>query len=185
MAGRAYTRALLAATAIVLSACAATPGADVQATLDPEANLGNYQTYTFVQGDPKEQGAITDPRVQQRLQQMVGSQLISKGYAPAAPGQDAQLGVNLAGNVVPKQRVFVTGRPGPYDYNWGRVELGGYQTADYRQGTLFVDVVDLARKRLLWRGRISEALSEGYSDENWQKVNRALAEAFKSFPARR
>src|SRR5262249_58625137 len=103
--------------------------------------------------------------------------------APAAPGQDAQLGVNLAGNVVPKQRVFVTGRPGPYDYNWGRVELGGYQTADYRQGTLFVDVVDLARKRLLLRGRGFQAVSGGGSGEKWEKGNRGPAGGFKRLPA--
>jgi Domain of unknown function (DUF4136) len=177
------TRAFLAAATIVLSACATSP--DVQTTVEPGVDPGQYRTYTFVQSDPKAKGAITDSVAQRRLQQMVSSQLLGKGYAQASPGQEAQLGVHITGHVVPKQRVFVTGRPGPYDYNWGRVELGGYETVDYREGTLFVDVVDLAQGRLAWRTRISEALTAGYSEENWSRVERALAEAFRRFPPRR
>jgi hypothetical protein len=176
-------RIFLASALILLSACAAAP--DVQTTLDPQADPGKYRTFTFVQGDPNETGFIKDAMVRRRLQQMVASQLAGKGYATAGSGQSAELGVNVTGHVVPKQRVFVTGRPGPYDYYWGRSELGGYETVDYRQGTLFVDVVDLAQARLLWRARILEALTAGYSEENWQKVDRALAEAFKSLPPHR
>lgn len=177
-------RAFLTLAVILLSACAAAP--NVETTLDPKADPGKYQTFTFVQGDPNEQGFIKDAMVRRRLQQMVASQLAGKGYAAAGSGQGAELGVNVTGHVVPKQRVFVTGRPGPYDYNWGgRTELGGYQTVDYREGTLFVDVVDLGQGRLLWRARISEALTAGYSEENWKKVDRALAEAFKSLPPHR
>ena len=138
-----------------------------------------------MQGDPTDKGVIADKRVQERLRQMVGRQLMDKGYTPAAPKQEAQLGVNISGHVVPKQRVFVTGRPGPYDYNWGRTEIGGQTTQDYREGTIFVDVVDLAQGRLLWRAHITEAFTSGYSDENWKKADRAIAQAFKEFPARR
>ena len=176
-------RTLFGLAIILLSACATAP--NVETTLDSQADPGKYQTFTFVQGDPNEQGFIKDAMVRRRLQQMVASQLAGKGYAPAGSAQGAELGVNVTGHVVPKQRVFVTGRPGPYDYNWGRTELGGYQTVDYREGTLFVDVVDLGQGRLLWRARISEALTAGYSEENWQKVDRALAEAFKSLPPHR
>jgi hypothetical protein len=153
--------------------------------MEPGADPGKYRTFAFVQGDSKDKGAITDTYVQHRLQQMVGKQLAGKGYVATAPAQVAELGVNVAGHVVPKQRVFMTGNPGPYDYNWGRIEPGGYQTVDYREGTLYVDVVDLGQGRLLWRARISEALTPGYSEENWKKVEQALGEAFKSLPPHR
>ena len=173
----------LAAIAILISTCAT--AAEVRTAREPDADPGKYRLYGFVQGDAKDKGVISDKRVQERLQRMVGRQLMDKGYTPAAPGQEAQLGVNIAGNVVPKQKVFMTGRPGPYDYNWGRTELGGYTTEEYREGTLFVDVVDLAQGRLLWRARIAEAFTAGYSDENYKKADRAIAQAFKDFPARR
>ena len=177
------TRILLVVAASLLSVCAT--AAEVRTARDPDADLRKYPAYAFVQGDAKDKGVISDSLVQQRLRQMVGRQLMDKGYTPAAPGQEAQLGVNISGHVVPKQRVFVAGRPGPYDYNWGRTELGGYTTLDYREGTIFVDVVDLAQGRLLWRAHITEAFTAGYSDENWKKADRAIADAFKNFPARR
>jgi len=176
-------RLLLVFAAGLLSVCAA--AAEVRTARDPDADLRKYPVYTFVQGDPKDKGVIADKLVQERLQRMVGRRLMDKGYTPAAPKQEAQLGVNITGHVVPKQRVFVTGRPGPYDYNWGRTEIGGYTTQDYREGTIFVDVVDLAQGRLLWRAHIAEAFTAGYSDENWKKADRAIADAFKDFPARR
>jgi len=177
------THIIAAAMAIVLSFCAA--AAEVRTARDPDADPGKYRIYAFVQGGAKDKGVISDSRVQHRLQGMVGRQMMDKGYTPAAPGQEAQLGVNISGHVVPKQRVFMTGRPGPYDYNWGRTELGGYTTLDYREGTVFVDVVDLAQGRLLWRAHITEAFTAGYSEENWKKADRAIAQAFKDFPARR
>lgn len=168
---------------LFLFACATPP--DFQTTMEPGADPGKYRTFAFVQSDAKDAGAITDSLAQRRLQQMVARQLVGKGYVAAAPGQRADLGVNVAGHVVPKQRVFMVGSPTPYDYNWGQIEPGGTQTVDYRQGTLYVDLVDLGQSRLLWRARISEALTPGYSEENWQKVERAVGEAFKSLPAHR
>ena len=177
------TRLAFVLAAALLSLCAT--AAEVRTARDPEADLRKYRIYTFVQGDPADKGVIADKVVQERLRRMVGRRLMDKGYTPAAPKQAAQLGINISGHVVPKQRVFVTGRPGPYDYNWGRTEIGGYTTQDYREGTIFVDVVDLAKGELLWRAHITEAFTAGYSDENWKKADKAIAAAFKDFPSRK
>jgi hypothetical protein len=172
---------LLSATCILSAAAIA---AEVRTARDPDADLRKFQTYTFVRADPKDKGLIADKRVEERLQRMVGRQLMNRGYTPAAPRQEAQLGINISGHVEPKQKVFVTGRPGPYDYNWGRTEIGGYTTHEYREGTIFVDVVDLAKSELVWRAHITEAFTAGYSDENWKKADKAIAAAFKDFPTR-
>jgi hypothetical protein len=171
-------RVVSLATFILLAACASAP--DVQTTLDPQADAGKYRTFTFVQSDPSATGAITDKLALNRLQRMIAGHLASRGYVPAEAGQSADLGVHFAGHVEPKQRVFM-GDSGFYNYNWSR----GYNTVDYRQGTLFVDLFNLRDKQLVWRTRISEALTTGYSEDNWKKVDRSLAEAFKSLPARR
>ncbi|MCC7486642.1 MAG: DUF4136 domain-containing protein [Burkholderiales bacterium] len=171
--------------ALVALAPGLAQAAEVRTALETGADPAKFRTYSFVQPDPKAKGAIKDSRVRHRLEQLVGRQLMDRGYTPAAPGQVGEIGVNLAGHVEPKQKVFVVGRPGPYDYGWGRTEIGGYRIHDYREGTLFVDVVDLAGKRLLWRAHITEALTQGYSEENFEKVNRALAEAFKTLPSRK
>jgi len=179
-------RFVFIATALLSMAYAATLlAADIKTTVDPQADLGKYSTFTFLESEPKGKGAITDKRVQERLRYLIAQHLNKRGYKPVAPKQQADLGVHFAGHVQPKQRVLMTGRPGPYSYNWGRTELGGQDTFDYRDGTLIVDLVDLSASQLLWRTRIQDAFSSSYSEDNWKKINRLLDEAFKKLPARR
>ena len=149
--------------------------------MDPQADYLRYRTYVFLEGGPKTEGAITDKLVNDRLRHMIAVRLGARGYAPAASGQPADLGVHYSGKVVPKQSVLMVGRPGPYDYSWGRTEIGGYDTMDYREGTLYIDLVDLATNRLLWRARISEAFSAGYSrrqlEEDGERAGEGIREA--------
>lgn len=177
-------RSFLIAAAALLLVQAAT-AADVRTTMDPQADLGKYGTFAFLESEPKGKGAITDKLANSRLRNLIAQHLNKRGYKPAPPGQAGELGVHFAGHVEPKQQVLMTGRPTPYSYNWGRTELGGQETYDYREGTLVVDLVDLSKSQLLWRTRIREAFTAGYSEENWKKVDQALAEAFKKLPARR
>ena len=179
-----FARAVLI-LALMMPALGAAVAADIKTTADPAADLGKYRTFTFLQADPKVKGAITDKKALERLRYMIAQHLGKRGYKPAEPGKTAGLGVHFAGHVEPKQSVLMTGRPGPYSYNWGRTELGGQDTYDYREGTLIVDLVDLSGNRLLWRTRIQEALTAGYSEENWKKVDRALGEAFGKLPQSR
>jgi hypothetical protein len=167
---------------MLLSACAA--AADTTAKSKAGADIVKYRTFAFVKGDPQQEGVVADRQVRHRLERMVTSQLMNKGYAPAAPGQKAELGVNMAGKVMDKQQVFLVDNPTPYEYYRGRIEAGGYDTAQYREGTVQVDIIDLGQPRLLWNTRIEQELSAGYSEENWKKVERAMAAAFKSLPAR-
>jgi hypothetical protein len=178
-----FARTLLVAATLLLTG--AVTAADIQTTVEPEADLAKYRTFTFLQADPKAKGAITDKRAQERLRYLIAQHLNKRGYKPAPPGQAGELGVHFSGHVEPKQRVLMVGRPGPYSYGWGQTQLGGESTLDYREGTLYVDLVDLSKDQLVWRTRITEALTAGYSEENWKKTDRALAEAFKKLPSPR
>jgi len=176
-------RVVLIVSIMAMAACASTP--DIQTTFDFSADLGKYRTFAFVQGDAKSTGAITDHQVRGHLEQLIAAQLKARGYLPAAEGQTADLAVHFAGHMAPKQRVFMAGKPDPYDYGWDRAQAGGYESVDSRQGTLMIDLVDLPRGQLLWRTRISDALSAGYSEENRKKVEQSLSDAFRTLPARR
>lgn len=177
------TRALLTVAAILLMARVAT-AADIKTTVDPTADLGKYRTFTFMQADPKDKGAITDTLAHERLRRMIEIHLGKRGYKPVEPGK-ADLGVHFTDHVELKQRVLMTGTPGPYSHGWGRTELGGQDTFNYREGTLTVDLIDVSSNQLLWRTRISEALTASYSEENWKKIDQALGEAFKKVPSQR
>jgi hypothetical protein len=177
-------RGRLLFAAVLLVAAQGVSAADVKTTVDPSADLSRYPTFTFLQSDPKARGALNDPKVYDRLRYMIAVHLNSRGYRPAPPGKTGELGVHFSGSAAPKQSVLMVGRAGPYDYGWGNQELGGTDTLDAREGNVVVDLVDLAKGRLLWRARITEALTAGYSEENWKKAEKALAEAFAKLPAR-
>lgn len=175
-------RTLACLSILALAACAASP--NIQTTTDPKADLSKYTTYAFVASDPKEPGAITDPMVRQRLANMIAAQLSTRGYQMAAQGQTPTLAVHFTGSVSQQQRVFMEG-PGQgfYGYGW-RQDMGGFDTSSYRKGTLTVDLVDPKQKQLVWQARISEALTESYSEENFARIERSIAAAFKDLPAR-
>jgi hypothetical protein len=173
------------AVALVLVTAQPAWAADVKTAMDKTADLSRYGTFTFLEPDPKAKGAITDPKVRERLRYMIAVHLNSRGYKPAPPGKTGELGVNFGGHAAAKQSVLMVGRPGPYSYGWGNTEVGGYSETDYREGNVVIDLVDLAKGQLLWRASITEALTAGYSEENWKKAEKALAEAFKQLPARR
>ena len=175
-----FARTLLVAAGLLLAG--AVTAADVQTTVEPSADLAKYRTFSFLESEPKAKGAITDKRANERLRYMIAQHLNKSGYKPAPPGKPGDLGVLFSGHVEPKQRVLMTGRPGPYSYDWGRTQLGGESVLDYREGTLYVDLVDISKSQLVWRTRFTEALTAGYSEENWKKVDKALGEAFKGLP---
>jgi len=175
-------RTLACLPLLALAACAASP--NVQTTTDPKTDLSKYNTFAFVTSDPKEPGAITDALIRQRLASMIAAQLSTRGYQIAAQGQQPTLAVHFTGSVSQQQRVFMEG-PGQgfYGYGW-RQDMGGFDTSNYRKGTLTVDLVDPKLKQLVWQARISEALTESYSEENFARIERAIAAAFKDFPQR-
>ena len=178
----AFLRFVACLPVLALAACAGSP--NVQTTTDPKADLSKYTTYAFVNSDPKEAGAITDPMLRRRLADMIAAQLSSRGYQMAAVGQVPTLAVHFTGSVSQQQRVFMEG-PGQgfYGYGW-RQDMGGFDTSNYRKGTLTVDLVDPKQKQLVWRARVSEALTESYAEDNWMRIERALATAFKDLPPR-
>jgi hypothetical protein len=51
---------VLAAAAMLLAACAT--AAEVQTTVDPQADLSRYRTFVFLEGDPGAPGARPPPK---------------------------------------------------------------------------------------------------------------------------
>jgi hypothetical protein len=183
MSTATFRSTLLCAAVLWLAGCAAS-GSNVQVTRDPNADLSKYNTYVFANSDPKQAGAIADPVVRRRIADIIAAQLAARGYQPAAQGQVPSLAVNFTGSTSQQQRTFMEGPGmGYYGYGW-RQDLGGFDNYQYRQGTLVVDLVDPKTKDLVWRARVTEALSESYSDANWQKIEQSIAAAFKDLPQR-
>jgi len=56
------------------------------------------------------------------------------------------------------------------------------ETTNYRQGTLVIDVVDAARKALVWQGVAEGRITQQVRDNPASAVDAAVAQILASFP---
>lgn len=150
----------------------------------PGVNLAQYKTYNFMdaaaRNDSAFQGsstAILD------VKQAVARELAARGFRPAA---QPDLWVNLG--LVTQQRVQTRetnfrqdGAPyyiGQRNYRW---QAGEVATGTYQAGTVSIELVDAARKELVWQGTTTSILSQTPSRAAKQ-IDRGVADVFARFP---
>jgi hypothetical protein len=169
---------LLLAACLVAS-CASGPL--VQTDRDPAASFSAYRTFAW-----KQQPAISNPLLKQRVVAAVEAQLLGKGWR-IVPEPDAD--VVLVGNVAARQEQSIDAFYDAAEWRgWGwrgyadatgglrRIELRNYQV-----GTLVLDMFDSRTKKAVWR-----ATAEGTvptSDAHREKdALSAVAKMFRGFP---
>jgi hypothetical protein len=54
-------------------------------------------------------------------------------------------------------------------------------TVEYKEGTLILDLIEAAKKQLVWRATIVGTLQDSTKD-NVELGNQAIAEAFQDYP---
>jgi len=171
----------LAATVLVLAACAKTPDVDYDKTVDftsyktfawlPEATLagtGNYQISELT--EKRVQDAVTD-----KLQQQ-GMTLV--------PAAEADVLINYHASVDTKMDVdtFNTGY-GAHWNNWGMGYNTQTTTREYEVGTLVLDVVDQNTNQLVWRGAREGRLLKNQSPEaRNERINEVVTTILSGFP---
>ena len=72
-----------------------------------------------------------------------------------------------------------------WGYGWG-YWAGPMDTAVYQipVGTILIDLVDVRRKQLVWRGKATDYLQQGVSNEDReQKLTLVLTQLFAQYPA--
>jgi hypothetical protein len=176
-----------AATLILLSAgCASGP--TVRVDKDPSVNLRTYKTFAFFEASARlgpfppistlpfaEPAARYTSLQSQHLQRATREQMERQGYVYDEAHPD--LRVNAVLHVDEKFELRST--PGAYGY----IGLGGaLDSAYYRQGTLSVDLIDVRRNALVWRG-VAEGRVNTQSDKDpGSAIEAVVVELFAGFP---
>jgi hypothetical protein len=165
---------LLSAVVGLAAGCASRP--EVRRDQDPAADLKAYQTFAFYE----HAGADTarySTLLSARLKSATRRQLEQHNYL--YDETDPDLRVNVFLNVAEKQEVRSVPGRGFHGYrSWS-----GIETADYRLGTLGVDLVDARRNALVWQGVAQGRLGEQSSQEPGRAIDAAVSEIFAGFPA--
>lgn len=184
----------LAATLLALAACA-TPGPTVRAEYDKAADFRQYQTFGFISplGTDK---AGYQTVISGYLKAAARRELEARGYRydEASP----QLLVNFGAKLNDKLRVSEVPSPtigvgigygrGYYGYRaglygaWPLYPLTETRVDQYQEGTLNVDLVDAARKQLVWEGVAVGRVTQKTLDNLQPAVDAAVTSLFTKFP---
>ena len=163
-------------TLVVLSLAAGSLAQETKTDYDRNADFSRYKTFSFEKIETK------DPLWVDRIAVSVGGALTAKGLTQVASGGD--VAIVAIGMTKDQQTLdtFYDTFPGGWGWRWG----SGYgdattTTETYRVGTLVVDLFDRKTKALLWRGSVSNTLSNN-STKNIKDLDKGVEKLFKGFP---
>lgn len=175
----------MAGTAVLMAACASSP--NTFSNVDPGIDFSQYKTYSYfpnLSTDNEQYQSL----VSNFLKVAVAQELDMRGLT--YDGKKPQLRVNFYINTKDKikTRTVPTTGGGYYGYRdpfydpWGG--YGGYETRvdQYTEGTLNIDVVDVATNKLVWEGSVAGRLTEKDVRNLEQTVDEAVADVMNSFP---
>lgn len=170
-------------SSFLLASCASGP--DIYVRNDPSVNVATYSTFGFFKplGTDKEgYGSLTS----ERLKAATRTRLESLGYKYT--DTKPELLINFGGQLSDKLRVdSAPSAGGYYGYRSGMYGAwGGYNTTyvdQYTEGTLNVDIVDAAARRMVWEGVVTGRVTEETKENIGPVLDSAVAELLADFPA--
>ena len=186
-----YSRLVAFATvALLISGCASKP--TIETDYDYTVDFGQFRTYGFF--NPL---GIESPNYSSIygsiFRQAIGKEMESRGYKQS---DNPDLLINVSGRLQEKTKVTTTSDPymagGYYGYRRGAYGAwGGYgygtttHVSNYTEGTVNVDIVDRAQKRMVWEGVAIGRINEKTTNEKRRaNIQAGIQEMFAAYPFR-
>lgn len=178
----ALKKSLLALT-LGLAACSSEQGTTMVDSR-PGVNLSRYRTYKFMDAIARNDSAFQNSGSNIfDLKRAVTRELEARGFRQA---EQPDLWVNIA--LVTQQRVQTReanyrtdGAPyyiGQRNYHWQATDI---PVGTYQEGTATIDLVDAARKELVWQGTTTAILSRTPS-RSAKQIDKGVEDVFARFP---
>lgn len=199
------TRKLTLITALLFVATYAC-GQDVHYNYARGANFASYKTYQWVDvpsGRPSlpgappmpgdvpnfangttdvRGGAVDDQLVDQQIKRAIDEQLAQKGLVRVDKDADLQVSYQAAVHHEIGIDLQGTGLGGRFPGLWGDESVHG-QTSAIPIGTLVVNLYDIGKKQLIWRGDANKSIDlKKDPNKNYQNLQKAMAKLFKNYP---
>jgi hypothetical protein len=181
---------LLSVAVVLLASCASKP--TIETDYDHSIDFSQYTTYGFF--NPM---GIENPNYSSIygsiFRAAISKEMESRGYKMS---DNPDLMINVSGRLQDKTKVTTTSDPymggGYYGYRRGAYGAwGGYgygtqtHVSNYTEGTVNVDMVDRAMKRMVWEGvavgRIDEKRT---NEESRANIHAGIQEMFAGYPFR-
>lgn len=138
---------------------------------DKKTNFSKYKTYTWVSDKPVNRSL----KIANLIETAIKKQLSAKGYVHGLT-EEAEFGVMYYGGV--KGNVDVV----DYDFTAWRPDYGqaGSGSPGREEGTLFIEIVDMKKRMMVWRGWAGVFIDE--SSDMEQLVNEVVGKILVKFP---
>ena len=171
---------------LMLTGCATEP--TVRVDFDRLTDFTHYQTFGFVSPLGTDRGGYQSI-VSQHLKAATQRQMEARGLH--LDTVKPQLLINFYAQLNEKMRITTIPTPsmglGYYGYRagmyapWPRYYDQTIVTP-YTEGTLNIDVIDAARKQLVWEGVVIESVTQETLDNLATAINAAVTAAFAKYP---
>jgi len=181
---------MLTIAAALLASCASKP--KIETDYDHTIDFSQYTTYGFF--NPM---GIENPNYSSIygsiFRAAITREMESRGYTLS---DNPDLMINVSGRLQDKTKVTTTSDPymhgGYYGYRRGAYGAwGGYgygtqtHVSNYTEGTVNVDMVDRALKRMVWEGvAVGRVNEKNTSDETRANIHAGITEMFAGYPFR-
>jgi len=180
----------LVAGALLIASCASKP--TIETDYDHTVDFSAYKTYAFF--NPM---GIENPNYSSIygsiFRDAISKEMESRGYVKS---DNPDLLINVSGRLQDKTKVTTTSDPymsgGYYGYRRGAYGAwGGYgygtqtHVSQYTEGTVNVDMVDRAQKRMVWEGVAVGRVNEKRTNEETRtNIYAGIQEMFAGYPFR-
>lgn len=180
---RLTNQLIFLAAFLFMAACAY--GQDVHYNYDRSANFGAYKTYQWVEIPG---GAVPDQLVDQAIMRAADEQLRQRGLIKVESSADLYVGYQVVINLEKSVSLWGTGGDwGPWGGwgPWGRGDIHSIQgqTSTVPVGILVIDLYDVGRKQLVWRGDAIKTIQlKTDPDKNYKNLQKVMTKLFKNYP---
>ena len=167
--------------ALFLAACASGP--TIRSDVDKSADFTKYRTFAFYEPFGLDRDGIRTP-LGNTVRTAVAAEMERRGLLSVESGADllADLLVNAGGMVTDKQRVDTAGSHYGYRRYGGWSSYSEVVVTDYLEGTLTIDVIDPARKQMVWSSTAIDEVTEDERSRRDEVLPPIVRDMFASFP---
>lgn len=151
---------------------------------DKTGDFASFKTYAMKDGTK-----VGQPLIDERIAAAIDAAMASKGFTKSAANPDVVVVYHVAFD---KQKDISTyssgygGGYGPYGYRYGGGWAGGTSTTQVRDilmGTLVIDIADVKKGQVVWRGMgVKEVDTTAKPDKRDKSITSAVDKIFKNYP---
>ena len=164
---------------------------------DPGADFSSYKTYAYISDRPMMRAPDSppgSPLLEGRLINDTDSVMQAKGFTKVEDPESADFAVGFT--VGSREKIKVNSYPEPYrpyygGWGWGAPYYGGYggygggtnvDVQQYTEGTLAIDVYDVAEHKPVWHGIATKRITDKMRENPGETINEIVNEILLEFP---